>query len=324
MAALAPEAPLTIPVVVHVVYNEQSENTSKAQIESQTTVLNQDYAAQNADKANVHGVRQGLATDTNIRFALASEDPAGNSTTGITRTTTDRAAFGIDAAVKSAATGGADPWPTDRYLNMWACTLEGGLLGYAQFPGGPPQTGGVVIRNTAFGTTGAAAAPFNLGRTATHEVGHFFNLYHVWGTTDDCSGGDMVSDTPNAERPSYGEQNVPRMSCNNAPERRHVHELHELRRRQSNVHVHRPAGGADDGHLGRPARSFWPIVERAPERINERARHREYSAAALGAFARRRHGQGDCIPAGGLRIPALPRSEVVRVEAGRRPGRGHE
>jgi hypothetical protein len=142
MAALAPEAPLTIPVVVHVVYNEQSENISEAQIESQTTVLNQDYAAENADKANVHGVRQGLATDTNIRFALASEDPAGNSTTGITRTTTDRAAFGIDDAVKSAATGGADPWPTDRYLNMWACTLEGGLLGYAQFPGGPPQTGG--------------------------------------------------------------------------------------------------------------------------------------------------------------------------------------
>ena len=217
VAALVPEAPVTIPVVVHVVHNQQSENISKAQIESQITVLNQDFGATNADKADVPDVWQGLATDTNIRFALASEDPAGNSTTGITRTKTNRAAFGVDDSVKSAATGGVDPWPTDRYLNMWACTLDGGLLGYAQFPGGPPETDGVVISTTAFGTTGAATAPFNLGRTGTHEVGHFLNLFHIWGLYDDCTGGDMVSDTPNAAGPNYGEPNFPHVSCNNGP-----------------------------------------------------------------------------------------------------------
>jgi hypothetical protein len=135
MAALIPEAPVTVPVAVHVVHNKQSENISKAQIESQITVLNQDFAAENVDKDNVPEVWRGLVTDTNIRFALASEDPEGNSTTGITRTSTNRASFGVDDSVKSAATGGADPWPTDRYLNIWVCTLEGGLLGYAQFPG---------------------------------------------------------------------------------------------------------------------------------------------------------------------------------------------
>jgi len=110
--ALAPEAPITIPVVVHVVYNDDSENISDGQIQSQITVLNQDYGSENADKANVPEVWEALVTDTNIRFVLASEDPAGNSTPGITRTQTNRTGFGINDTVKSADTGGADPWPT--------------------------------------------------------------------------------------------------------------------------------------------------------------------------------------------------------------------
>ena len=83
--------------------------------------------------------------------------------------------------MKKKAQGGADAWPSDRYLNVWVCNLADGLLGYAQFPGGPPTTDGVVILYTAFGTGGAARAPFNLGRTATHEIGHWLNLRHIWG-----------------------------------------------------------------------------------------------------------------------------------------------
>ena len=82
------------------------------------------------------------------------------------------------------------------------CTLGGGLLGYAQFPGGPKATDGVVILNTAFGTEGTAAAPFDKGRTLTHEVGHWLNLRHIWGDTLDCSGGDRVADTPNCKGPT--------------------------------------------------------------------------------------------------------------------------
>ena len=216
-AALAPEGPIEIKVHCIVVYNEDSENISDSQIESQIRVLNQDFGGQNPNIANVPAVWGGFVTDTNIRFVLASEDPAGNTTTGITRTRTDHTAFGVDDSVKSAATGGADPWPTDRFLNMWVCTLRRGLLGYAQFPGGPPETDGVVIRNTAFGTTGTATAPFNGGQTTTHEVGHFFNLYHIFGPDDDCTGGDRVADTPNQEGPNFGEPNFPHVSCNNGP-----------------------------------------------------------------------------------------------------------
>jgi hypothetical protein len=104
--ALAPEAPITIPIVVHVVYNDDSEDISDEQIESQITVLNQDYGAENADIANVPDVWEGLVTDTNIRFVLASEDPAGNDTPGITRTRTDRTGFGIDDSVKSGMPAG--------------------------------------------------------------------------------------------------------------------------------------------------------------------------------------------------------------------------
>ena len=82
------------------------------------------------------------------------------------------------------------------------CSLSGGLLGYAQFPGGPKDTDGVVVLNQAFGTTGTATGPFNGGRTAVHEVGHFLNLRHIWGDRNDCTGNDFVADTPEPARPT--------------------------------------------------------------------------------------------------------------------------
>jgi hypothetical protein len=210
-------APTTIPVVVHVLYNSQVENISAGQARSQIRVLNRDFAAKNPDRSKVPEAWRGLVTDAGIQFALARKDPSGKNTSGITRTKTSRTSFATDDSVKSAASGGVDPWPTDRYLNIWVCTLGGGLLGYAQFPGGPHETDGVVCLNTAFGTTGTAAPPFNLGRTTTHEVGHWLNLRHIWGDTEDCSGSDLVADTPNAEGPNYGKPAFPQISCNNGP-----------------------------------------------------------------------------------------------------------
>ena len=207
----------TIRVVVHVVQNTRAENISATQIRSQIAVLNRDFRATNPDKSKVPDVWKGLVADTRTRFALATTDPTGHRTSGITRTKTTRTSFGTGDTVKASATGGADPWPSDRYLNIWVCTLTGGLLGYAQFPGGPPATDGVVILNTAFGTRGTATAPFHLGRTATHEIGHWLNLRHIWGDTEDCSGGDLVADTPNAEGPNFGSPAFPHISCNNGP-----------------------------------------------------------------------------------------------------------
>ncbi len=207
----------TIPVVVHVVYNTAAEKIPTSQITSQIAVLNRDYRAANPDRTNVPPVWKGLVTDARIEFVLASKDPKGKKTSGITRTKTTRTSFGTGDTVKFTASGGIDAWPSKKYLNIWVCTLAGGLLGYAQFPGGPAATDGVVIRNTAFGTKGTAKAPFNLGRTATHEVGHWLNLRHIWGDTEDCSGTDFVSDTPNAAGPNYGNPGFPHVSCSNGP-----------------------------------------------------------------------------------------------------------
>ncbi|WP_420151774.1 zinc metalloprotease [Spirosoma sp.] len=208
--------PMIIKVVVHVVYNTTVQNISTAQIKSQINVLNRDFGAKNPDRSKVPVVWKGLVGNPNIQFQLATVGPDGKKTTGITRTKTQRTSFGTNDTVKTSAVGKA-PWPTDRYLNIWVCNLGGGLLGYAQFPGGPAETDGVVITYRAFGTSGTAVAPFNLGRTTTHEIGHYLNLRHIWGDTEDCSGTDFVKDTPNAVGPNYGKPTFPHISCTNGP-----------------------------------------------------------------------------------------------------------
>jgi len=208
---------ITIPVVVHVVHKTNAENVSDAQIQSQIDALNRDYRLENADKSQIPQVWKGLAADANIEFALATKDAQGKQTNGITRTLTSRDSFGTGDSVKTKSGGGHLPWPSSRYLNLWVCNLGGKLLGYAQFPGGPTKTDGVVISYSAFGTTGAVAAPFNLGRTATHEIGHWLNLRHIWGDRNDCGGSDFVSDTPNAQLPNYGKPKFPKITCNNGP-----------------------------------------------------------------------------------------------------------
>jgi hypothetical protein len=207
-----------IPVVVHVVARTPGEDITAEQVHSQLDVLNRDFRAANPDAADVPAPFEGLVTDPQIEFHLATTDPAGNPTDGITRTSTTVNGFGADDAVKFTARGGQDAWPADRYLNIWVCQLGGGLLGYAQFPGGPPETDGVVILHSAFGTTGTARGPFDLGRTATHEIGHYLNLFHIWG--DDgtgCRGSDEVDDTPNAGGPNYGRPAFPHVTCSNGP-----------------------------------------------------------------------------------------------------------
>src|SRR3954454_14926119 len=216
-AAAAPKV-RTIPVVVHVVYKTAKQNISDAQVKSQIDILNDNYRKMNADASSVPAVFQPLHADCNIQFKLATKDIFGQKSSGITRTKTTKSSFSYNDGVKASASGGADPWPARRYLNIWACTLGGGLLGYAQFPGGPAATDGVVIMDTAFGDTGTATDPFDLGRTATHEVGHWLNLFHIW--RDDgtgCKGSDHCADTPNQASENYGKPTFPHISCKNGP-----------------------------------------------------------------------------------------------------------
>ncbi len=190
---------ITIPVVVHVVYKTNAQNISEAQIQSQLDVLNDDFRRTNADADNTWS----QAVDAEIEFCLATVDPDGNATTGIQRRQTNKPSFSSNDAVKKFGRGGLDAWPATDYLNIWVCNLGSGLLGYAQFPGGPSSTDGVVVDYAYFGTIGTATAPFDLGRTTTHEVGHWLNLRHIWGDGG-CSVDDFVSDTPLSDGPNYG------------------------------------------------------------------------------------------------------------------------
>jgi hypothetical protein len=206
---------ITIPVVVHVIYNTNAQNISDQQIESQIAVLNRDYQKLNPDTAKIPADFVSRAANIGMKFILAGIDTNGNVTTGIVRRHTDVTAFSINDDMKSYATGGDDPWNRDEYLNIWVCNLEDGTLGYSSLVGGPANVDGVVVQYTAFGTTGTAQAPYNLGRTCTHEIGHWFNLIHTWG--DAFCGDDEVADTPPQSQPTYGDPSGVVLSCNNAP-----------------------------------------------------------------------------------------------------------
>ncbi|HTI11436.1 MAG TPA: M43 family zinc metalloprotease [Puia sp.] len=204
-----------IPVIVHIVYNSSSQNISDAQVQSQLDVLNRDYRKLNADTAKIPGYYSPLAADCGFQFVLANLDTNGNATTGIIHRHTNVQAFQIDDAIKFTARGGDDAWDRDRYLNLWVGNLTPGILGYSSIPGCSRMTDGVSISYKAFGTTGTAAAPFNLGRTATHEIGHWLNLIHIWGDAD-C-GDDGVDDTPQQQAATRGNPSGMIFSCGNTP-----------------------------------------------------------------------------------------------------------
>ena len=198
---------ITIPVVVHVVYNSPQQNISDQQIQSQIDVLNADYRRTNVDAIMTPSVWTSIAADCEIEFCLATVDPNGNNTNGITRTQTSNSSFSLQSNdVKSTTSGGKDAWPNDDYLNIWVCNLSGGILGYATPPSGwgISQNDGVVIGYSYFGTTGTVQAPYNKGRTATHEVVHWLNLDHTWGSGWGSCANDNVNDTPTQEEENYG------------------------------------------------------------------------------------------------------------------------
>lgn len=221
-----------IPVVVHVVHNGEpvgtGPNISQAQVESQIEVLNEDFRRiAGTNGFHVNGV------DTQIEFFLAPADPTGAplNEPGIHRYDGGRAiwptgfASSVDTQLKPATF-----WDPDRYFNIWTVNFGGfigrNLLGYAQFPSesglpglnaneGPAETDGVVVGYKYFGRGNFPElnATYNLGRTCTHEVGHWLGLRHIWGDGD-CTLDDFCSDTPISDGPNYSCS--PHESCGTA------------------------------------------------------------------------------------------------------------
>ena len=203
----APQVVVTIPVVFHILYKNTAQNISDTQIASQLAVLNADYRKLNADfNSVVPTVFRPLGADMEIAFCLATRTPTGAATTGITRKSV-ASSFSFDN--NYYATSGEPAWDTTKYLNIWVGKFtDNTLLGFAYLPSSAGTNyDGLCISYTAFGTTGTATAPFNKGRTATHEIGHYFGLDHPWGSDgSNCNttaNSDGVADTPATNNPYY-------------------------------------------------------------------------------------------------------------------------
>jgi hypothetical protein len=204
---------ITIPVVVHIVYRNNTENIPDSRVFDQIDILNKDFRRLNSDAVNTPSVFQSVAADCEINFCLAQRNPAGMFTNGIERYSSNRTTTWIDNTVKEPASGGVAPWDVSKYLNIWVCALPTGVIGFAQFPGQPASTDGVVIGHQYFGKNGTGR--FNLGRTASHEVGHWLNLRHIWG--DSFCGNDLVNDTPIQQDPNFFCPTFPHVTCSNGP-----------------------------------------------------------------------------------------------------------
>ena len=198
---------ITIPIVVHVIYNRDEENIPDAQIYSQIDALNRDYRHRNADSTKTPNVWKPLAADIGIEFCLAVKDTLGNVTTGITRTKTTQTFIEFES-VKQSKTGGYDNWNPQKYLNIWVTNIGGGYYGFSPYPTQlvkNPGSDGVVVHYKAFGISPNNFPNLNLGRTAVHEVGHWLNLLHPFGDSSSVTcATDFVADTPPEHTANHG------------------------------------------------------------------------------------------------------------------------
>ncbi len=194
----------TIPIVFHIVLPDPTVVTD-AQIMAQLDTLNRDYAGNNGDSVKIPSYFKSLFGKTGLQFCLAQRTPTGEMSTGIDRVITKQTSFNNTTdGVKHSTSGGRDIWDGIKYFNVWICTLPNGILGYGTFPGDDqPDEQGVVIDYRSL--PGGSSTGFNTGKTLTHETGHYFNLYHIWGDDNGaCTGTDFIDDTPNQSNSTSG------------------------------------------------------------------------------------------------------------------------
>lgn len=223
---IQPRSVINIPIVFHVVWNTEADNISDEQILSQLEVLNRDFRRTNNSAGLIPSIFQPLAADMELSFCLARRTPDGTPAEGILRRFTpvtfmgDRIANGRKS-VCYTADGGSDAWDPDKYVNVWIARRQF-FPAEAGFPGmGLAAEDGIIISPAFVGTTGSATTnqPYHLGRTLTHELGHYFNLYHLWGAgqTGSCTQSDEVADTPVQSKSYLGEcPTHPQITCGSA------------------------------------------------------------------------------------------------------------
>lgn len=187
----------TIPVVFHIIHQGGNENISDAQVFDAMRILDEDFRMLNSTAANTVSAFQADAADCEIEFRLAQKDPNGICTNGIDRILSTETTVGDDGSK-------LNPWPRSKYLNIWVVkAMSSGAAGYAYLPGSafPTTVDGIIILSTYIGSIGTGTP--TRSHALTHEIGHFLNLLHPWGNTNDpgvdCSGSDNVTDTPPTE-----------------------------------------------------------------------------------------------------------------------------
>ncbi|WP_321282244.1 zinc metalloprotease [Marinifilum fragile] len=194
------EGAITIPVIVNIL-EDPAHPITQAHIDSQIDILNEDYNDLNPNTGGVPSEFNNAVADCNITFVLA----------GVNRKTSTKTTWGTDDSMKLSSQGGIDATDPTSFLNLWVCEIGGGILGYAQFPGGALATDGVVIGSDFFGENERGGV-YGHGRTATHEVGHWLNLRHIWGDGR-CRQDDFVTDTPSSDQPNYQCPPYPTVHC---------------------------------------------------------------------------------------------------------------
>jgi len=198
---------IVIPVVFHIVWIDNRQNLSESVILDQLDALNIAFNAKNEDVSIITDTLSNWVGNFNIRFELAHIDPNGEFTSGITRTKTINPHFSYFGDQVKNSHYGKDAWPTDRYLNIWVCNLLEGMKGYSQFPGGDPNTDGIVVDwqtvgNKIYEWTYPDSQSFACGKVLVHEVGHWLNLYHPWGSGSGCED-DFIPETGLQSDPIY-------------------------------------------------------------------------------------------------------------------------
>lgn len=196
---------VTIPVVVHILYNSPAENITDQEVYNQIDILNQHFRRLHADTSKTPERFKALAADCDIEFKLAISDPGRRATTGIIRKYTPVTKWNSDDLMKSSAQAGDDAWDANNYFNIWVCNLNR-VQGYSSVLGGPLDKDGVVMSYNVF----------RYNKVLVHETGHWLGLKHIWGD-EDC-GDDEVDDTPQQATFTSGCPTGIRLSCNNGPD----------------------------------------------------------------------------------------------------------
>lgn len=201
---------LNIPVLVHIVFRNESQNISLNQIHSQLRVINEDFQRSNSDVSDVLIDFEPLVADVNINFVLHTPDNIKLSEVGVVRASTNHSPF-LNSDLHYSMEGGSDAVSPTSILNIWVADLGGDLFAYSKNPPHFPQSEtGIVIDYEYFGTNGTVKEPFDKGRTLTHEIGHWLGLPHPWGSN--CIDADNISDTPVQKGPAY-DCELERSSC---------------------------------------------------------------------------------------------------------------